>query len=227
MSPASVCQYRRRCWSPWLGSKLSGQWPDRKSGQLRTSACRPGFHTTTQEPKRAHSRPSKTRPKLIQRKDTQRDTQRTKKFWAVRRSPNQPQQPQPQHTNTAQNGGWRPNQNKCGPEEWEPKGRAPSPRVKGLGVGLGFRSEVFGVLGFLGSEILAKTLKHKLAKVGLAKVDQHIKTLKLAQVGLAKVGHDPSLSPSAIPQTELRKLLHRSVHQHGERLSTFLRFQRG
>ena len=84
-------------------------------------------------------------------------------------------------------------QNKCGPEGrrgpegWAPNCRAPSPRVgSGLNVGL------WG-LGFAGSEKLAKTLK--LAKVGLAKVGQHIKTLKLAKVGLAKVGHDRTSHP--------------------------------
>ena len=64
-----------------------------------------------------------------------------------------------------------------------PNCRAPSPPVYCLGCRVwGFRSECrslgFWVLGFLGSQNLAKTQKKKLA------------TVKLATVGLAKVCHD-------------------------------------
>ena len=77
-----------------------------------------------------------------------------------------------------------------------------------------FRVWVFGVwvLGFLGSENLAKIPKKtlKLAKVGLAKVGQHLKTLKLAKVGLAKVGqaHDWPKSVKGLAKVGLAKVGH-------------------
>ena len=108
----------------------------------------PGFHTTAREPKRAHFRvPAFKNTTKIQREDTQRDTERAKRWrereekkrnfgrpsgggssgGGVRRkvvqgSPNQqqPQQPQPQQRQT---------QNK-----WGPEGPARSPK-QGLGFG--------------------------------------------------------------------------------------------
>ena len=63
----------------------------------------------------------------------------------------------------------------------------------------------FGGLGFLGSEILTKTLKH--AKVGLAKVGNHSETLKLAKVGLATVSqaHNWSKSVKELAKVGLAK----------------------
>ena len=88
-------------------------------------------------------------------------------------------------------------QKKCGPEGEGrgPKGgRATSPGFWGLGLqGLGFRSEcrflgLWG-LGFLGPVTL------KLAKVGLAKVGQHLKTIKLAS-RFGQSRPSPQLAPN-------------------------------
>ena len=135
----------------------------------------PGFHTTAREPKRAHFRaPAFENTTKIQREDTQRDTERAKRWrereekernfgrssgrWSreVRTSSN--------HNNH--------NHNNAKPRTWGREGPAPSPK-QGLGfvfLGVGHNKTT--------TKIGQNTKTLKLAKIGLAKV------------GLAKVGHD-------------------------------------
>ena len=176
----------------------------------------PGFHTTTREPKRAHLRaPAFENTTKIQREDTQRDTERAKRWrereekarnfgrsggggssgGVVRRkvvqgSPNhqQPQQRQAQN-------------------KWGREGPAPSRVFRGWAQ----QNNTTTTTTKIGQN--TKTLK--LAKVGLAKVGQHSKTLKLAKVGLAKVGqdHDWPKSVKKLAKVGLAKVGHDPAHE--------------
>ncbi len=185
------------------------------------------------------------------------------KFWAVRGGEGPveggPGESKPTTTTTTTNkppemGGGQ-TQNKCGPagerggarrvgsQRVGPMGSGPfSP---GLGfvcvcVGFGFRSECMFLglwgLDFLCSQNRAKTLK--LAKIGMAKVGQHIKALKLAKVGqahnwpksvkelakvcLAKVGHD--LNISFVSQNRNKFGVLTTFHPQCERSDTVLTY---